>query len=565
MCVSVQHLALSKSRYFNPDKTIMTHADVPCGHCIQCTTTAKNDLFLRIRAEYLDCIRSGGAALFLTFTYDEQNVPYKSFTLSEDGFISLSRVPRYSPEYNVLMCFDKSHITKYLKSLRKAIAERYYGPDESSLASGSLRYICVPEYGTRFTQRPHYHAIFFLSSDLWSRMSPGMSPKNDDFKTVSMLMDLFSEFWPYGMVSASKRGLFIVSEACSSYVSKYVCKNSDLLKFSRFRNFFDFICNAFYDRYGEFCSQGTGALRTPFGHMFTSPMSFFLYYCRLFECSFYVVKSLNFGLSLSSCLPTSSPEAFVAALDRGVPVYSRKSSDIRYLKYPRYVVHKLLYNHRKDGTYYLNDFGLRTIDHLRLQSISDSVRCVKSFDWSLMDTVPLDAFHNFFSKYGYSVESLPKLRDLLLRRADQVFVYNIFMRYRAFDSVSFSSASQLFTDYCKGLLPLKYLVVALDSIIVDSEPITDCLPRLSITSQAYIEACSTDHFVPVSSPGRFKYFDRFYRRWCDIFDMLLDFWSCLTTYCRASLLYEYEAANIAAKQLSDVLNLKSYVIQKKCS
>ena len=112
---------------------------------------------------------------------------------------------------------------------------------------------------------------------------------------------------------------------------------------------------------------------------------------------------------------------------------------------------------------------------------------------------------------------------------------------------------------------MKYLVVALDSIIVDSEPITDCLPRFSITSQDYIEACSTNHFVPVSSPGRFQYFDRFYDRWCDIFDMLLDFWSCLTSYCRASLLYEYEAANIAVKQLSDVLNLKSYGIQKKCS
>lgn len=543
----------------------MTHADVPCGQCIQCTTTVKNDLFLRVRAEYLDCIRVGGAALFLTFTYDEQNVPYKSFTLDEDGFISLTRVPRYSSDYNVLMCFDKSHITNYLKSLRKAIASRFYSRDESSLSSGSLRYICVPEYGSQFTQRPHYHVIFFLSSDLWSRMFPGKSPINNDSKTVSTLMDLFSEFWPYGMVSASDLGLFIGSDACASYVSKYVCKNSDLLKFSRFRNFFDFICNAFYDRYGQFRDQGTGALCTPFGHTFTSPMSFFLYYCKLFECAFYTVKSIDFGLSLSSRLPTSSPESFVAALDRGVPVYSSKSSDVRYLRFPRYIVHKLLYNHRKDGTYYLNDFGLLTIDHLRLKSISDSVRFVKSFDWSLMDHVPLDIYSNLFSKYGLSVDSLPKLRDLLLLRADQVFVYHIFMRNRAFDSVSFSSASQLFTNYCKGLLSLKDTVVSLDSIIVDSEPITDCLPRFSITSQVYIEACSTNHFVPGSSPGRFRYFNRYYRRWCDIFDILLDFWSCLTTYCRASTLYEYESANIAAKQLSDILNFKSYGVSKNCS
>lgn len=568
MCVSTQHITLKTSRYFNPEKTLLASADVPCGHCEQCTMTAKNDLFLRARAEYLDCIHDGGAAIFLTYTYNEDTVPYKRFSLDEDGIVSLTPVDRSVSGSDVLMCFDKSHMTNYLKSLRKSISKIYFdlkNPVDRELAKGSLRYICVPEYGSNRTQRPHYHVIFYLSGVLYQRMSHGAPASNDNYRLCNDIVNYFSQFWSYGIVSASDDGLFVNTESCMNYVTKYVCKNSDLLKFSRFRNFFDFICDAFNDKSGAYADQGTGSLCTPFGHEFKSPMSFFLYYCKFFECAFYVVKSIGFGLSLKSNFQASSPQSFVASLDRGIPIYSHKHAKTLYYRVPRYIVHKLLYNHRSDGTYYLNSFGLKTLDWLRLSNLDRSVRSVRDFDFGSLDTVPLTAFDNFFSKYGLSRSSFPWLIDVLSRHTDKVFVYNMFMRYRAFDSVSFLSARQLFVEYFKGLVPTLDVIRRFNALTVDSEPLTDCLPRTSATVGDYIAACGTSHFVPGSSPGSLHYFDSSYRRWCRIFDMCLDFWSTLTNFCRASLLEEYRLERESSKQLHDILNSRLYGISKNCS
>lgn len=568
MCISTQHITLKTSRYFNPEKTLLASADVPCGHCEQCTMTAKNDLFLRARAEYHDCVDDGGAAIFLTYTYNEDTVPYKRFSLDDDGIVSLTPVDRSVSGSDVLMCFDKSHMTNYLKSLRKSISKIYFdlkNPVDRELAKGSLRYICVPEYGSNRTQRPHYHVIFYLSGALYQRMSHGAPASNDNYRLCNDIVNYFSQFWSYGMVSASDDGLFVNTESCMNYVTKYVCKNSDLLKFSRFRNFFDFICDAFNDKSGAYADQGTGALCTPFGHEFKSPMSFFLYYCKFFECAFYVVKSIGFGLSLKSNFQSLSPQSFVASLDRGIPIYSHKHAKTLYYRVPRYIVHKLLYNHRSDGTYYLNSFGLKTLDWLRLFNLDRSVRAVRDFDFGSLDTVPLTAFDNFFSKYGLSRSSFPWLIDVLSRHTDKVFVYNMFMRYRAFDSVSFLSARQLFSEYFKGLVPTLDVIRRFNSLTVDSEPLTDCLPRTSATVGDYIAACGTSHFVPGSSPGSLHYFDSSYRRWCRIFDMCLDFWSTLTNFCRASLLEEYRLERESSKQLYDILNSRRYGISKNCS
>lgn len=536
--------------------------------------TAKNDMFLRARAEYLDCVRDGGCALFLTFTYSEKHVPYRYFYLTDDGYICLSRCQRIGLEHsNHLMVFDKEHVQLYFKSLRKDLSKLFdlKDPHERELCSGSLRYICVSEYGSERTQRPHYHIIFYLSGELFRRLCPGKVPSNDDISLCNDLTQYFADFWDYGIVSASTKGLFVDSDACAFYVSKYVCKDSELLKYSRFKNLFDFICDNFNYRSGCYSDSVTGRLEVPFGHSFESPMSFFLYYCRIFDCSFFVMKSQNFGLSLVDSLPTDDPEKFCKAVDRGIAIYSRNSSDIRYYRFPRYIVNKILYNHRDDGTYYLNEFGLRTVDYLRLSSICKSVEFVHSFDMSLIDTVPLDVFIPLYEKYPVLRGStFDELIGFLRTHTVEIFAFDMFLRGRAFDSVSFGIARKNFNRFVNGeYYSLLDFCKSMDRLILEPYPLSDLLPDDSITSGDYLSKFSFYN----KSHSRFEFTCIYHvfeheLLWAEYFCAVSDFWRVLSTYCRGCLLNEYHIKNAETKRLADILNFNKYLhygFQKKCS
>lgn len=592
--------------------------------------TAKNDMFLRARAEYLDCVRDGGCALFLTFTYSEENVPYRYFSLDDDGFISLSKCKRVGLEYpSQLMVFDKTHIQLMLKRLRKEFSklfdlskvdptlehsdpqrfksetERY--ESERALNAGSLRYICVSEYGSHRTQRPHYHVIFYLSGELFRRLYPDKVPSNDDICLCSDLTQFFADFWDYGMVSASTKGLFVDSDACASYVSKYVCKNIDLLKFTRFKNFFDFICDAFYakdfspsrrdfesalsfDEKSHRFQFGfvhpsdladtlscvpevprIGRLAVPFGKNFKSPMSFFLYYCRLFDCNFYVCKSQNFGLSLVDSLPKDDPELFCKAVDRGIAIYSRKSSDIRYYRIPRYIVNKILYNHRDDGSYYLNEFGLKTVDYMRLNTLSKSVEFVHSFDFSLLDTVPVNLFDSLYEKYTFlRGHSLNELVDYLRNYTAEVFAFDMFLRGRAFDTISFRLACKKFIRFVDGeYFSFLDFCRSMDSLVIDFAPSVVSLPKDSPTSFDYLSRFGD--FNRFTSRFEFNHTYHFFEhefRWASYLAAVSDFWRVLSTYCRGCLLNEYRIQSEETKRLADILNFNKYLnygFQKKCS
>lgn len=556
-----------KSRYFNLDHSLLTDSDVPCGHCEQCQITAKNDLFLRTRAEYYDCVNSGGVAIFLTFTYDEDNVPYFYYSLDDDGIISLTKYSRrpfnrfsirpltlrqcsgkikksvVPDSSNTLMCFDKSHITNYLKRLREKISDDYE-------LTGALRYICVSEYGSQFTQRPHYHAIFFLRGDLVCRMFPDglYGPiDNTNHLVCELIMRRFAQHWPYGMVSASKAGLFVNSESCLSYVTKYICKNTDLLSYSRFRQFFDFICEAYNSKPYHLDSRYRGLLMLPSGHDFNSPMSFFLYYCRFFDICFYTAKSQFFGASMLDDFYNLDVPSTLKKLDDGVAHTSAKSGKTNYLNYPKYIRKKLFYNNRGDGTYYLNSRGLETINSLRIDFINKFTKSVKEFDWSILDTIPITYFEDNFM-YGFSSRELSKMCEMLPLYAPKVFAISNLLRGRAFDSVSYSYIRAEFNNYFYDRITLDSFVDRISPILVDDNPITYCLPSDSETLGDWLEYhfdCPLFYFD--TSDDRSLY-------------ILADFWTCITNFCRAALLHEYEIDRKSQKTLRDILNTRLYGI-----
>lgn len=548
--------------------------------------TSKNDLFLRTRAEYLDCIRSGGLAFFLTFTYDEDNVPYYYYSLDDDGIISLTPCSRHevTDNSNTLMTFNKSHITNYLKRVRDEI-DRDYG------STGTLRYICVSEYGSQYTQRPHYHAIFFMHGDLVRLMFPDglYGPlDNSNHLVCDLIMRRFGQQWPYGMVSASKAGLFVNSESCISYVTKYICKNSELLKFDRFSRFFDFICDAFnsptpfliprrtfresFDVFESVDSVLTsswsrqiavdvdyvkddrycGRLLVPHGHMFNSPMSFFLYYCRLFEICFYTVKSQYFGLSIIDDIDTSDPRELVNTLNKGIAHTSAKSGEVHYLNYPKYIVKKLFYNHRADGTYYLNECGLRTIDFLRYDSIVKSVQMVHDFDTSLLDSIPFNDLRIALQLPSNCKPTYVKtLFGKLFQNSEYVFAYDLFGRGRTFDAISYSELRELFYEYFDGRLKLFDFVRRASDLVIDHNPITYCLPSDSQTLGDFLESADDSRFFHFGFKKDYLF---------NGLAHLSDFWTFVSNYLRGSLLHEYMVESSAQKNLRDILNLRLYAV-----
>lgn len=97
---------------------------VPCGHCLLCNHRKRVALASKCAMESQS---HDNLPLFITLTYDGEHLP--SFGL----------------------CY--SDVQKFLKRLRVTLQRKY-------AFSGSLRYVCCGEYGSK-TARPHYHLLIW--------------------------------------------------------------------------------------------------------------------------------------------------------------------------------------------------------------------------------------------------------------------------------------------------------------------------------------------------------------------------------------------------------------------
>lgn len=545
MCLNPLKVSNYHSKYFSSDYSLRPVLTVPCGNCYQCNMKKSQDLYLRSQDEFRSCISSGGSAIFLTFTYDESHVPYKYFYLGDDGLIYLDSVSRDSGADNVLMCFDTSHFQNYLASIRRDLARTYNVP------SSAFRYVCTSEYGSKSTQRPHYHCIFFLSSALLSAFGfTQIECQNFNDKVCSFLLDYFSKYWSHGFVSASDAGLFLTNDSCCSYVSKYVSKNSELLSYSRFQNFFDFILDCF----------DKGLLSCPYGHDFKSPLSFFLYYCRLFNCNFRSYTSKFFGLGLLRRVDVSSPSSVISSLDTGIR--TRVGNKSKVCPFPAYIVRKLFYSNRSDGSYYLNDLGINCFSDRTLQSIKTCSDNAKTFNYSLLDKTPLNVFPK-----SLSCVDLSACCGLLSSYSEPIFAYNFLIRGRLFNKSVLSDVSSLWSDYFTGKLSLSDFVDLMSRYVstsyVNSNVISSWSDSLGFKSR--FDSCSFSHLklkdyfffttnsCLVSDSSLLDVDEFFVSEFC-YFDILLDFWYSLTTFHRSCLLNFYRSQYLSSKLVRDTFN-----------
>ena len=507
--------------------------------------TERNDLYLRSRQEIIDHNSSGGCTIFLTFTYDEDHVPYYRYSLDKNGYVVFSRVRRQrnTDLVDCLMTFDKSHLTNYFKRLRFFFSSKF-GLDEC------FRYISVPEYGTKRTERPHYHALFFLSADLCQSLLRTV-PDNRNTVLVETLTNFFQSFWPYGLVSGSlDYGLFVDSDFASKYVTKYILKNDSLLLHSRFKQFFDWLCDRFndpvsrihvYDCLGDVVDlprvNCTGSLAQPplSGkkgiHKFTKPMSFFLYYVKKFEASFYIVKSQGFGLKLKDQVPTTSAEAFN---DYRISVYDSKHAIMRHYKIPAYISNKILFNHRKDGSYYFSDTGLLLYEGTLVYKYENFIKYFKRFDWNVVNSMSV---YDLYSRYG--VVDIDRDRSFLLRNYRTIFAYALLFRGRFVKFEDTFKYSSLFYSFKIGDIDFRTLCRYVVPSLVDLSPFSDI--RTDTLSQYLAE--TSDKYSDLN----FRYFDH-----------CLDFWTACVNFARTTVLDSFRKVSDFEKEKRDLDNKEKY-------
>jgi hypothetical protein len=135
---------------------------VPCGRCLECRKLRVNSWYVRLSEEK----SVSESAYFVTFTYDDDHIPF-----SDNGLMSLHYL-------------DFQRFCRYIRRRNRSDLK--------------IKYFCVGEYGT-VTSRPHYHAIIFNVSD----------------------PQLIVDTWKHGHVHIGK-----VQDASIFYTLKYALKGS---------------------------------------------------------------------------------------------------------------------------------------------------------------------------------------------------------------------------------------------------------------------------------------------------------------------------------------------------
>lgn len=153
---------------------------VPCGKCYACRSKRRNQWSARLTEEARFHERNRRINLFITLTYNEENVPYIQ---SNEGAIRVALL---------------SDVSSFIKRLRKSL----YGSKK-----GDLRYFAVSEYGPK-TLRPHFHVLLF-----------GLPPK-----TIRILTRIIEKAWLFqGFISVSN-----VTRNRIRYCAKYCLCDSVL-------------------------------------------------------------------------------------------------------------------------------------------------------------------------------------------------------------------------------------------------------------------------------------------------------------------------------------------------
>lgn len=206
---------------------------VPCGRCVTCRNRLRSSWAFRMQEEF----KHNDFAVFCTFTYSPDNVPYKCspYRYTSYGDIEFFSPCRYDElwisyygsnvhkikknkcpidfnykiwsddeaklmfnEYVDTQTLDKKSIQKFLDNLQHFLKRKH---------NCKLRYFISGEYGKN-GHLPHYHSIFFFKQVKFNGTLP------------YLIDDILEKFWSYGFIQVDHD----VNPLNIMYTTKYMIK-----------------------------------------------------------------------------------------------------------------------------------------------------------------------------------------------------------------------------------------------------------------------------------------------------------------------------------------------------
>lgn len=127
---------------------------VPCGRCAHCLRKRVNDWAFRMLQE----LKQSKSAVFLTLTYDNDNLPIDLFTNMYIDY-ETGEITEYTYPQPYL---KKDDFQLFMKRLRKSVPKiKYIKKNGKTGYKSDIKYYACGEYGNNNTKRPHYHAVVF--------------------------------------------------------------------------------------------------------------------------------------------------------------------------------------------------------------------------------------------------------------------------------------------------------------------------------------------------------------------------------------------------------------------
>lgn len=216
MCLHPLKIRSPAKRYSRAGGTRLL-LEVPCNKCAECVTAIRSHWYFRTYQEVISTLNHGGYIYFDTLTYSDKYLPHLS------DYVDLTKYPVRN-----FSCFSHSHFKLFLKNLRRQLEYKY--------GDNSFKYFLTSEYGVddRYTHRPHYHIMFFVTSkvhplDFSKLVSKCWKYGRTDGLPYHSIRYVSEHIYGKDLGYGSNDDISALSSVCM-YVSKYITKSSKFQK-----------------------------------------------------------------------------------------------------------------------------------------------------------------------------------------------------------------------------------------------------------------------------------------------------------------------------------------------
>lgn len=224
MCTSPL-LVNNPSVYRHPLYTT-SKVSVSCGKCLECRSAYMSDWQTRLAFELDSLYKRGGVAIFLTFTFNEENLPHFDVPIYARTFTDEKLWYAGTEKQS---CFNRDLVLKFLNNL-KVNSNKLFG-------KGAYKYFLCSEYG-KTTQRPHHHGLFLIESGIDPNQFALLCRKLWHYGFMFPKYDENHKIWVDNNNAPSSILIRSLVGGCK-YVAKYVTKDMSFYELTNVQDYLD--------------------------------------------------------------------------------------------------------------------------------------------------------------------------------------------------------------------------------------------------------------------------------------------------------------------------------------